>query len=199
MITPGKARRKMATTDMDTADKPALIVVTGMPGAGKTTLATALSIELGRPLLTKDAIQERLFDTLGSANRETSQALGRAAFALLLDIAARLLAAGTPTIVEANFTRGRAEGELQELPAHRLMQIVCTAPDDILRERWRRRTTTGERHPGHFDAEQESVLGKRLGTDCHAALDLAGPVLDVDTSAPVDVAALAKRIRTLLP
>ena len=77
------------------------------------------------------------------------------------------------------------------------MRVVCTVPDDVLRERWRRRATTGERHPGHFDAEQESALDARLSSGAHNALDLPGERVEVDTSAPVDIAPLIALARTL--
>jgi len=40
--------------------------VGGAPGAGKTTLATALAAALGSPLLPKDVIKEGLMDALGA-------------------------------------------------------------------------------------------------------------------------------------
>lgn len=168
-----------------------------MPGAGKTTLAEALAPELGWPLLAKDAIKERLFDELGAGDRAWSQALGRVAFAVLYDTLGRLLAAGTPAVVDANLARGAAEPDVGGLPPHAAIQVVCRAPADVLRARWRRRTTRGERHPGHLDAELEATLEETLRAGVHGALDVPGAVLELDTAVPVDVRALAARIRTL--
>jgi adenylate kinase family enzyme len=39
-----------------------LIIITGLPGTGKTTLARDLAKRYGLPLLSKDTIKERLMD-----------------------------------------------------------------------------------------------------------------------------------------
>jgi adenylate kinase family enzyme len=39
-----------------------VVLVSGAPGSGKTTIAVPLAAELGLPLLSKDIIKEQLFD-----------------------------------------------------------------------------------------------------------------------------------------
>ena len=46
-----------------------LIIVTGAPGTGKTTLALDLSRRLGLPVLSRDDLKERLFDRIGWKDR----------------------------------------------------------------------------------------------------------------------------------
>jgi adenylate kinase family enzyme len=46
-----------------------VVLVSGAPGAGKTTLASALAPALGFPLIAKDHIKETLVDVLGDAAR----------------------------------------------------------------------------------------------------------------------------------
>ena len=67
------------------ASSPAktIILVTGLPAAGKTTVSQALSEALTLPLLSKDAIKESLFDVLGVRDREWSLQLGAAANSVL--------------------------------------------------------------------------------------------------------------------
>ncbi|HEX8858768.1 MAG TPA: AAA family ATPase [Actinomycetes bacterium] len=48
-----------------------LVLVTGPPASGKTTLARPLAFSLGLPLLGKDTIKEALFDTLGNGDRSS--------------------------------------------------------------------------------------------------------------------------------
>ena len=62
---------------------PVLLLVSGPPVAGKTTLARRLAAEFGLPLINKDGIKELLFDTVGTHDYAWSQNLGRASIALL--------------------------------------------------------------------------------------------------------------------
>jgi predicted kinase len=114
-----------------------------MPASGKTTVARALADELRVPLVTKDGIKERLYDELGTGDIAWSRQLGGAAYALLFEFCRELLAAGLSVAAEANFFAGSQEGQVAALPPHRLVQIVCTAPLDVLLERYAGRT----RHP----------------------------------------------------
>ena len=56
--------------------RPLLIVVTGAPCAGKTTLARRIAETFRLPLIAKDDIKESLFDSLGWKDREWSKQLG---------------------------------------------------------------------------------------------------------------------------
>ena len=169
---------------------PLLVVVTGMPAAGKTTVADSLSRSLSLPLVAKDAIKERLYDTLGTGDLEWSGRLGTGSFALLFDFTRILLESGTTAILEANFARG-TESRFLALPEHRLVQIHCHAPLDVLVARYANRP----RHQGHNDAEKVKELPSRFARRAHDPLDLPGDLLRIDTSQPVDLDALAARVR----
>ena len=170
------------------APAPLLVVVTGPPAAGKSTVATELARELRLPLLAKDGFKETLFDALGTGDREWSRRLGRATFPLLLHAVARVLEAGGGAVLEANFTPGRAEAELAALPAHRRVQVWCTAPVDVLVERYARRAAG--RHPGHLDTTMVDEIRARVATDEWGPLAApAGParLFELDTSRAFDL------------
>ena len=161
-----------------------LVLVGGAPASGKTTLATLLAASLGLPVLSKDLIKERLLDALGAADLARSRELGAASYGVLYAVVARLLDAGVGVIVESNFGRGRAEGELRPLAARaRSVLVHCeTTPVEIVR-RYTARAARGERHPGHLDAAVLPDLLRNLAAGAYEPLDLGIPTLRVDTSA----------------
>jgi len=60
-----------------------VILITGHPATGKTTLAHYLAQELGLPLLYRDGLKETLADHLGWSTDEWSLKLGAATWELL--------------------------------------------------------------------------------------------------------------------
>jgi predicted kinase len=169
--------------------EPLLVVVTGMPAAGKTSLARELSETLHLPLVTKDDIKEELYDTLGVGDVGWSQRLGKASYALIFVFCRELLARGSSVIAEANFFAGVDEARFAALPPHRLFQVHCTAPFDVLLSRFEGRA---DRHPGHLDRDRAGELRRRYEAGTHGPLALPGELIDVDTSGPVDVGLVAQ-------
>src|SRR5690348_7819166 len=182
---------------------PPLVIVTGPPASGKTTLGRALAERLDMPFLYKDGIKETLFDTLGWSDREWSRRLGVATYALLFSMLEMELAARRSLVIESNFDAER-DGPcflaLRERYGFRPVQVCCVADGAVLLERFRSRAATNERHPGHVElaniAEFEPVLLRgRLDP-----LPLDSLVIEVDTTdfAQVDVAAIVRKVLTAI-
>jgi predicted kinase len=171
-------------------DLPLLVVVTGPPAAGKTTIARALAAGLRLPLIAKDTIKEALFDALGAGDLAWSQTLGEGTYLAMIRIVGESVAARASLVVEANFVRGGEFAQtLAALPA-RFVQVHCNAPLEILLERYGSR----ERHPGHVDSKRIEALQEAVETGRHDPLDLPGETIRIDTSKPVDLAELVARV-----
>jgi AAA domain len=170
---------------MDGGQLGTLVLVTGAPGSGKTTLAVPLARHLGLPLLTKDTIKEALLDTLGTGDLNWSQRLGAASFAVMFALARHSPAA----VLEANFYPDHIPA-LQAI-CRQPIQVLCHCPPAQAHRRYLARA--GDRHRGHLD---HLPANQRKSAMPWRPLDLGGPVLRVDTSGPVDVPAVAAWIRT---
>jgi predicted kinase len=191
-----------------------LVLVSGPPAAGKTTLARPLAAELGFALLAKDRIKEALHDALGlDADLAWSRRLGAATMELLW-----ALAADTPAaVLEANFWSDHPlNGERVRALGARTVEVHCSCPIEECLRRYEARATS--RHPVHvLDRELGLAAGHAAagGATAPAVPVLAdeplaetfarsaqpmrlGPVVTVDTTQPVDVAALAASVQVLL-
>jgi hypothetical protein len=103
------------------------------------------------------------------------------------------LAAGRSLVVESNFTAA-ATPFFAELPAHRPLQLFCTAPRELVIERYAARS----RHEGHLDAVILDELRAGQHEEQWSPRPLAGELLELDV-ATADLDALVAHVRASLP
>ena len=60
-----------------------VIIISGLPCTGKTTLGHKIAKRYNLPFISKDAVKESLFDSLGCDTREWSKRLGQATYPIL--------------------------------------------------------------------------------------------------------------------
>ena len=166
-----------------------VVLVSGAPGSGKTSLAAPLAAELGFALLGKDRIKETLHDALGVPEPDLawSRRLGGAATELLW-----ALAADAPAVVlEANFRPHSAyeRGRIAAL-CPRPVEVNCACPPELAARRYAERAATC--HPVHV----VTSLPPELLAEYDRPVGV-GDLITADTAGPVDVAAVAARVRAL--
>lgn len=168
-----------------TTQPPTLILITGHPATGKTTLARRLAHSLNLPAFCKDDGKEILFDTLGTGERDWNKKLGVASFELLYWQADVLFQAGLSCIIEANFASQYANMSWQKLQAKynfRCIQLLCSADIELVLQRYSQRIVDGTRHAGHFDARESTEL-RDAWTDHPAEwIDIKGERIAVETT-----------------
>jgi len=162
-----------------------LIIVTGQPAAGKSTLAKWLGQRLDMPVLSKDGIKEILFEELGWRDREWSKRLGRASVEVMYACAQSLLEANQSVILDNAFHPELASATLKTLQKRygcKMLQVICAARSDVLFERFKQRAESGLRHAGHVDAQCLDEFRASLAQGRALRLDLDGDWLEVDTT-----------------
>lgn len=182
---------------------PLLLLVSGPPGAGKTTLGKKIASDLHMPFFNKDGIKETLFDTLGWRDREWSRQLGIASALLLFYCIERQLEAGLSVVAESAF---QAAYDAPRLPAlqeqfHcRVLEVHCTAAPEVLLARFLERAQSSQRHPGHGEQAQLEELRANLLNGVYCPLSRDGAALIVDTTdlAQLDYQGLLQTIRSAI-
>jgi predicted kinase len=167
-----------------------VVLVSGAPGSGKTSLAGPLAAELGFALLGKDQIKETLHDALGAPESDLawSQRLGAAAMEVLW-----ALAADAPAVVlEANFRPRHVYVRDQILAlSARPVEVNCVCPAELAARRYAERAATS--HPVHV----VTSLTPEVLAEYDRPVGI-GEVVTVDTTRPIDVTELADRVRACL-
>ena len=179
-----------------TPDYRRIVLVSGPPASGKTTVARPLAERLGFALLTKDDMKETLFTALEgpAGDIEFSRRIGSAAMELLWTLAPRCPA----VVLEANFrTQSPYErGKFAELlagrngePAARAVEVYCRVSREEASRRFADRARQERHHPAHVLAE----MSPERMAEYEEPFALT-PVIEVETMQAVNIDALVAQV-----
>ena len=165
------------------------IIVSGVAGSGKTTLARQISAELNVPMISKDTIKEAIGDTYdGEIPVQLSKQTGRATFKVLYDLARE---ARGVVVLESLWHPDFDVPKLQSLPGD-LIEVHCSCGLDLARQRYINRASN--RHPVHTD-DQRADDGLLWAPEASRALGIDPDGIEVNTDLPVDVGPVVESIR----
>lgn len=170
----------------------ALVVVSGLPASGKTTVGTLLSRRLSMPIIDKDTILEALFESLGCPDRNERSRLSRASDEVLY-----ALSAASPAAIVVNWwDHESAAARLRDIGSS-LVEVFCDCPTEVAASRFAAR----RRHPGHHDRSRSPREVResfhRLPSAARGPLGLP-TVVRVDTAGTVDADRLITQVRSAL-
>lgn len=170
-----------------------IIVITGLPASGKTTLARLLGEELGFLVIDKDDFLEELLASVQEFNADFRHRSSREADRQFEE-AAR--AAGDVILVshwqgpDERRESGTPSSWLREFDS--VIEIACKCSVKTAVQRFRSRN----RHLGHGDNRSDlSVLLNWFEEDSLRGPLNLGPLIEVDTETPVDIQKIAQKVR----
>jgi predicted kinase len=167
-----------------------LVMVNGLPGSGKSTLGPRLANALGAAYLSKDRIKEALADAVVSEVPALGPVAMDTAYALAGSIDGMV-------VLDSWWFRPRdlefARRGLERTGATALAEVWCDVPAAVARTR-----VLARQRPDHIyhDADRLAVEWPRWAAEAEPLA--LGPVIRVDTTAPVDLGALCTQLKAAL-
>lgn len=183
--------------------KTNLIIVIGQPCTGKTTFSRLLSQELCIPYFSKDYFKETLFDELGYSDRDWSKKVNNPSYKFLYEIADQLLRTKYSVILDSNFNSEIDSPKIENICKKnncQAIQIIFQTDGQILFERFKKRSESNERHPGHCDHNNYDEFKKKLLKGSIDQLNIDSKILKIDTTdfEKVDFKQVIDEVKTLL-
>lgn len=174
-----------------------VVLVNGLPAAGKSSLAPGVAAALDLPLLSKDVIKEAHADVLGAdppaglTQRQWNRQLGAAASRAMWEL---LRTSAPGAVLESSWrvdVRDLVESGFRHAGVSHVAEVWCEAPPDLLRARFVDRWPSS--HPIHGAAPDDHEWADMVANAEPLGL---GPVLRVDTSGQIDIESVIAWCRT---
>ena len=165
---------------------PTLVVVSGPPGSGKTSLAHAIAQALPCPAICRDEIKEGMAHAQGPGFQGGhGDPLTRRTLPLFFEVVRVLVEAGVTVVAEAAFQDARWRPELEPLSEHARLRIIrCHVDPAVSFDRAARRAANSQHR---VKAHGDSTLGKEIAdweqvVNSFEHISIPAPSIDVDTA-----------------
>lgn len=173
------------------------VVVSGVPGCGKSTVGRALAEHLNTPYFDKDEILESYFGELECSNEETRHRLSRAAD---LDFQTKTLNC-TRAVLDSFWrhpladTQSGTPSSWLAAPEIHAVEVLCGCAPELAAKRFLERT----RPVGHLDRAWDHASLAAQSRNLMRELPLGvGALIKIDTTNAVDFKQLAVQVKTAL-
>jgi predicted kinase len=162
---------------------PTLIVVSGPPGAGKTTVAHAIARLVGCPAVCRDEIKEGMVHAAEGFVPGPGDVLTRRTLPTFFGVLELLLRAGVTVVAEAAFQDRLWRPGLAPLrDLARIRVVHCTVPAEVARQRQLRRTADNPLRRAHADRRPDDAAVHAGEHHAFVRISLDAPSIDVDTT-----------------
>lgn len=158
-----------------------LVLVSGFPACGKSTLARRLSQDLGWPVLSRDRLRFSSFEAISERLETDDQwRIGRTLDLVINHIATELLGVGVGAVIDSNFNwvqQADAVRALIEATGVRCFEVCLWADRDTCRRRFI------ERGEPPWSPSLEPTLERAVSRPREPVLGPPTPIVEFDTTA----------------
>jgi predicted kinase len=163
---------------------PTLIVVSGPPGSGKTTLAHDVAGAIGCPAICRDEIKEGMVHASPGFVPGPGDPLTMRTLDTFFDVLRLLVSRGTTVVAEAAFQDRLWRPALEPLADLVSLRILrCAVDADVAHARMTQRANENPLRKAHEDGHRlEDADDWRRSHASFVPISLPAPAIDVDTT-----------------
>ncbi len=162
---------------------PNLIVVTGRPGSGKTTLAHTLAQSVRCPLISRDEFKEGIVNTIKNSESTSTDDLNLYVYNIFFETIEFLLGKSITLVIEAAFQHKLWAPRLEPLKkVARIRLICCSINSELAYSRFTQRGLADPARAQFHDNWVAQTSKEEFLSRSYQPPELDVPTLTVDTS-----------------
>jgi len=166
-------------------NKPLLVIVTGSPASGKTTLAHILAEKINCPLLSRDEIKEGYINTLSLAHSQLDKSTDLHVYDTFFEAIDLLISKRISVIAEAAFQDKLWKPKLLNLSdGTEIKIIICKTNPDLIKSRFTNRFSNNPDREKYHGDQSISMLAEQFNslTENYKPINIDAPTLEVDST-----------------